>query len=115
MKTEIKIPRSIEELVTEYNRTSSGHFFDRDTMRLFASRLTETYFTDGDSVAFFVTTEKKCFNDRTRVATVRRVSLIIDDTLWYGFKIKIETVDGLHGISLYQAKKAARELSRKTN
>ena len=100
------IPYDIDSLVTDYKFTSSGHFFDRDTMRFFKSRLTSHYKRVSDFEAYFVTTEKRCFDDHTRVASVRRVTMYeTDDNGYKRRKYRIETVDGLHGVSLYTAKK----------
>lgn len=100
------IPYNIYHLVDDYKYTSSGHFFDRDTMRFFKSRLTSHYKRVSDFEAYFVTTEKRCFDDCTRVASVRRVTMHeIEDDGYKRRKYKIETVDGLHGVSLYTAKK----------
>lgn len=98
------IPWNIEHLVQDYNYTSSGHFFDRDTMRFFKSRLTSHYKRVSNRKAYFVTTEKRCFDDNTRVASVRCVTLN-EDKNGYGRRYSIETVEGLHGVSLYTAKK----------
>lgn len=50
-----------------------GHFFDRDTMRFFRSRLCY----GGRIVAgrYFVTSEKACFDDPRRVYNLRRIDL----------------------------------------
>ncbi len=98
------IPWNIAHLVQDYNYTSSGHFFDRDTMRFFKSRLTSHYKRVSDRKAYFVTTEKRCFEDNTRVASVRCVTLT-EDKNGYGRRYSIDTVEGLDGVTLYTAKK----------
>lgn len=98
------MPWNIDHLVHDYKYTSSGHFFDRDTMRFFKSRLTSHYKRVSDCKAYFVTTEKRCFEDNTRVASVRSVTLKPEKN-GYGRKYSIETVEGLHGVTLYMAKK----------
>ena len=98
------IPWNIDDLVREYQYTSSGHFFDRDTMQFFKSRLTSHYKRVSDRKAYFVTTEKRCFDDHTRVASVRCVTLS-EDKNGYGRKYSIETVEGFDGVTLHTAKK----------
>jgi hypothetical protein len=100
---------STSELVTLYQRLSSGHFFDKDTMRFFKSRLTENFKRLSDTEALFITTER--FDHTTpRRATIRRASLVKSDT-WYGVKIKIETVGEFNKLTLSQAKNLLKKMS----
>lgn len=52
-------------------RSHKGHFFSPDTMRFFRSRVL-SYLYCGKRNVYFVTSEKKCFDDFTRVFNVRR-------------------------------------------
>ena len=101
-----------DHLIDQYNYHSSGHFFDADTMRFFKSRVTSNYKRVSDTVAYFITTEKRCFDDYTRVATIRRAELVsyIREDGRECLKIKIETVEDGARVSLYTAKKLLREI-----
>jgi hypothetical protein len=59
---------------TDNYRNHRGHFFDRDTMRFFASRVCETAYRCPSGVVYFLTSEKKCFNDPTRVWNARMIT-----------------------------------------
>lgn len=101
-----KMPYSSEELVNLYNNTSSGHYFDRDTMRFFKSRVTSNFKRVDDNTAFFITTEKAPCGDAKRLATVRKAT-IVNSTRQDGdlvSKVEIETVDDFNKLSLYRAK-----------
>ena len=102
---------STEELIDQYRYLSSGHFFDKDTMRFFSSRVTENFKRLSDTEAYFITTEKAPHESK-RYATVRRaqlVSYIREDGREY-HKIKIDTVGEFNGLSLDQAKRQLKEL-----
>jgi hypothetical protein len=43
-----------------------SHFFDRDTMSFFASRLAKGIYPGGDDITYFVTSEKMGFDDDRR-------------------------------------------------
>lgn len=80
---------NIRQLVNDYEYTSSGHFFKPDTMRFFASRLTNLY---------------KRIDDLTRVYNLRKATLYKNDN---GFnKVKIESIDTYS--SRYLANKALK-------
>jgi hypothetical protein len=55
------------EQVKRANNEAGSFFFSKDTMRFFASRVLPTIYKG----RFFLTTEKACFNDPTRVYNVR--------------------------------------------
>lgn len=53
-------------------RARGSHYFDRDTMRFFASRLIgQPEQSENGRFAVFVTSEKRCFDDPTRTYNVR--------------------------------------------
>ena len=54
------------------------HFFSPDTMRFFKSRLIQDVFPTNKKSVYFVTSEKACFNDETRVFNVRRYDIELD-------------------------------------
>jgi hypothetical protein len=66
-------------------RDYHGHFFSPDTLRFFRSRISEIGYRHPDGSVYFLTSEKKCFNDPTRVWSVRRISRSEDG-------IKIDTL-----------------------
>lgn len=98
----MKIANSAEQLRCQYIALSSGHFFDKDTMRFFRSRLLSHYKRIDDFTAYFVTSEKRCFADFTRVFTVRKATLKDD-------QIDIQTV-AYQLPTLYQAKQYLKNL-----
>lgn len=57
--------------VNDISRKHKGHFFSPDTMRFFKSRLIQDVFPTNNGKVYFVTSEKACFNDETRVFNVR--------------------------------------------
>lgn len=57
--------------VNDIKRLHRGYFFAPDTMRFFASRLIQDVFPANNGLVYFVTSEKACFNDPTRVYNVR--------------------------------------------
>lgn len=60
---------SLSEL-KEANKEAGFHFFSPDTMRFFASRIESTLYKN----QCFITSEKKCFEDYTRVYSVRKAN-----------------------------------------
>jgi len=62
----------------DIKRLHRGHFFSPDTMRFFASRLIQDVFPTNKGVVYFVTSEKACFNDPTRVYNVRSYDINLD-------------------------------------
>ena len=51
----------------------SGHFFDSDSKRFFASRISDAFRIPSVEGIVFLTSEKKCFQDSTRVWTIRKL------------------------------------------
>lgn len=62
---------ALSDLLSEYFRDYSGHFFSPDTLRFFRSRIPDTGYLRPDNSILFITSEKKCFTDITRVYNVR--------------------------------------------
>jgi len=56
------------EIVKEINKAKDQHFFDKDTMRFFRSKIHSRVLIDDK---YFITSEKKCFDDETRVFSIR--------------------------------------------
>lgn len=57
------------DLKTKYYRLNpKGHFFDKETMRFFKSRIEAVLQDD-----YFITSESRSFRDDTRVYTVRQL------------------------------------------
>lgn len=80
----------VNDLISDYNRTSSGHFFDKDTMRFFNSRVIE-YFRGNGETAYFITSEKFDSNSK-RLFTVREVKRVKVKS-FHGYKYSIDTVE----------------------
>jgi hypothetical protein len=86
--------------IKKLNKDIGHHFFDLDTMRFFASKVESKLFSNGT----FITSEKKCFEDNTRVFAIRQAKYVTNpisgDKTFTG---EIETLE--KGIeSLEQAK-----------
>lgn len=77
-----QIPTSITELQS-MNYAAGGKFFTRDNMRFFRSRVLSEVFT-GCGGVYFVTSEKKSFDDYRRVFHVRRFDPADGDILSCG-------------------------------
>lgn len=58
-----------------------GHFFSSDALRFFRSRIPKDGYLAPDGSILFITSEKRCFNDYTRVYTVRRMFRHPDKTI----------------------------------
>lgn len=92
----------LEEL---YKNTNSGHWFDRDTMRFFNTRLPGDFKRLNDKTALFISTEKNGANKRQ--ATLR-LATIVDLPRENGdmvSKVNIDTIGEFNVMSLYMARK----------
>lgn len=76
----LSIANNSDDLISQYNNLKSGHFFDKDTMRFFKSRVLSFFQKIDNSRAIFLTSEKKCFDDYSRVFSVRLAELKSDDS-----------------------------------
>jgi len=102
----LSIARDVGQLVRDYDRYGSGHFFSKDTMRFFKSRVTDNYRRLNDTQALFITSEKRCFDDDTRAYTLRLAEIYLNDD---GFtKMRIETIGGFSKLTLARAKTAMK-------
>lgn len=94
----------VNDLIREYERTSSGHFFDRDTMSFFGSRVVE-YFRGNGKTAYFITSEKNPFcSNSKRLYTVREVKRVKAKS-FYGYKYNVNTVGEFQGFKTSAAAK----------
>ena len=107
MKT---IAYSSMDLVNQYQELNSGHFFDKNTMRFFNSRMTGNYKRVDDSTAYFITTERG--PSGKRLATIRRAELVsyVRDDERVCFKIVIATKGEFNKLLLGMAKKEMGKL-----
>ena len=100
---------SVNDLIIDYNRTSSGYFFSDDTMRFFKSRVLDHLITKGD-VSYFITSERYDSSSK-RLFTIRQVKRRSDRGSFYGYKYSIDTVGGFQEYKTSNAaKKAIEEL-----
>ena len=51
-------------------KTAGSHYFDKESIQFFASRI----LTGTDQFGFFIESQKKCFDDTTRVFKIRYLS-----------------------------------------
>lgn len=98
------MPYTSHDLKNYYNYTSSGHFFDKDTMRFFNSSLTSHFKRLNNLECLFITSERQGTNPR--YYTVRRAIIVnkyeYSDTLK---KVNIDTLGEFNTLTLAQAKK----------
>lgn len=103
-----KIAYGSDELIIQYNYLSSGHFFDKDTMRFFKSRITGNYRRLSNTEALFITTERGPLEGSKRLATIRRAKLVTyirESDNRECQKITINTEGEFNSLSLAQAKR----------
>lgn len=86
---------NVHDLATQFKGLS--HWFDKDSMKFFKTRLTSKFKcildTEYKKVYMFVTTEKKSFSDETRAGNIRIAtveSIPCDDRSRF-FKVNIKT------------------------
>lgn len=91
-KTKNTAPRlsRVDYFIEDYKRTSSGHFFDENTMRFFKSRVPWFFAGDGKT-AYFITSERFDYNS-PRLYTVRKIIRTADRQSFYGYKYNIDSV-----------------------
>ena len=95
---------TVTDLMRDYDRTSSGHFFDKDTMRFFNSRVIEFFRGNGDE-GFFITSER--FDALApRRYTIRQVKRMPCDN-WQGYKYEINTAEEFQKYKTSNAAKLA--------
>ena len=101
---------SVDDLIRDYDRTSSGHYFDPGTMRFFKSKVVD-YFRGEKNKAYFITSER--FDSTTprlytiRVVTRKRASC------FHGYKYNIETLGEFQSFKTSsQAKKQIEKMMK---
>lgn len=99
------------DLVDLYNDTASGHFFDKDTMRFFKSKVTDNFRRLSDTEALFITTEKGPTSDSKRMATLRiaRIKNYTDEHNTMRSKVEIDTLGEFNNLTLHMARKFLNE------
>lgn len=107
-----KMPWNSQDLVNLYNDTASGHFFDRETMRFFKSRVTDNFRRLSDTEAVFITTERGPSIGSKRLATVRKAVIknIRREDGALVSKVEIDTLGEFNALSLYKAKNVLKNL-----
>lgn len=111
-----KMPWTVTELQNLYEDTSSGHWFDKDTMRFFKTRLPGDFRRLDDKTALFISTEQGPMDGSKRRATVR-IATIVDQEREGGdmvSKVEIETLgdfNQLHERSCKLMPEASHEIS----
>lgn len=95
---------SIDDLKKHYQTNSKGHWFDEDIMSFFKSKLSQDLFYSG-ALIYFISSEKG--PDNVRRYSVRSYNPKTSE---------IDTVGDFQQYStIYQAKQAAKQLSRSEN
>jgi len=97
---------TIQQIMTAHKQ-SGGHFFDKDTLRFFKSRILETVY-QGPGGIYFVTSERFEFRDDShkRGYTVRKFT---------PKTFSVDTAGEFNELTKYMAQKIATELSIKPN
>lgn len=72
------------------NKKAGFFFFSPDTIKFFASKFVAGSIRETPDYCYFITSEKKCFDDYTRVFSVRKFDKKNGD---------IETVEDCHGLA----------------
>lgn len=94
-----------DDLVRLYKYYDQGHYFDESTMKFFSSRIT-SFSKSKDGALYFITSERKGFQDYTRVFSLRKAYVKRG-------KIQIDTVGEFGEFeTLYQAKRAMKEATQ---
>ncbi len=71
-KRDLQNFHTLEQFVEHYRRYYSGHFFDANTMRYFATRLCGSFgIKKTPNGLYFVHTDKKCYEDYRREFKLR--------------------------------------------
>jgi hypothetical protein len=63
-------------VMRNYFHDYNGHFFDRDTLRFFGSRISDTWFIENKDSFLFITSEKTGQFSHERAFTVRRIARV---------------------------------------
>lgn len=111
----LKIAYNVNDMINQYNDWNSGHFFDKDTMRFFRSKVTDNYKRLDDQNALFITTEQFSSETSKRLATIRHAKVIeyVREDGRKCVKISIDTVKEFNKMTLYRAKKDMNKLTLK--
>ncbi len=73
-KTHVERSLSVSELKSAYATLKpDGHYFDKETMSFFASKVHKAKRLENGSIVF-MTSEKRCFSDDTRKRNVRHMA-----------------------------------------
>ncbi len=99
---------SLSFVMKTYFSDYTGHFFSRDTLRFFRSRIGKLAYIGNDTepslTFYFLTSEKKCFDDFRRVWTIRKITrndngILIDKVGEFGgFESKAQAFNALREI-----------------
>lgn len=92
----------IDDFIHSYNKHNCGHFFDKDTMKFFNSRILSESFATNDKI-YFITSER--FEQMQRKYSVR-IGEIHND--------KLTVNDFESGLTRYKALKILKEIKHET-
>lgn len=100
---------SIDDVKRVYEGTSQGHWFDKDTMRFFRTKLTPNFRKLSGERYLFITTEQG--PDRARMATLRLLIVVPSKEKHCGYSMTIRTMGEFNSMTIYKAKQAMKEFS----
>jgi hypothetical protein len=105
----MKMAYNVSQLINDYECTSSGHFFKKDTMRFFKSKVLGEFKRLDDRNALFITSEVNPSGNKAY--TIRHATMSnkyeYSDTL---MKIDIDTVGEFHSLGKSEAIRLLKHL-----
>ena len=113
MAKKLKKYWSIEELKSDYEYTSQGHWFSKYTMRFFKTRLTGNFREICPHVYGFISTEQGPTTGSPRRATVRIAKVTPSADMFCGYDITIETYGEFNKLTLPKARALLASLTEK--
>lgn len=111
-REKIVIGFSIEELREQYLYHNCGHWFDKDTMRFFGTRL-GTFKRLSDTLAAFITTEKNPSGERKASLRIAKLTHEKRSDGWLNVKIDIRTFGEFHALTKAQANTRLKNITLK--
>lgn len=99
------MPSRVDCLIDLYKDTSSGHFFDKDTMRFFKSKGLGDFKKLDDKTALFITSETSLSGVKAYTVRLAQIKDNLRDGGDLVSKVEIETLGEFHQLTKYMAQK----------
>lgn len=104
---------SMDDVIRCYEYASCGHFFSRDTMRFFGSRVGSSIYAVGPSSFLFVSSEWTGLDREHRAYSVRRISFAATIREGDGRKVLTANIDTLEHFGAFATRSAAHAYARR--